>query len=233
MHDQSLSVLTATAAVIGTVHTLAGPDHYVPFIVMARARGWSVIRTCAITLACGVAHVASSVAIGALGIMLGWTVLHLEWVEGVRGELAVWMLLGFGLAYMVWGMRHAHHHRHGHGHTHWHTHPVPSAHGTEGAHDAAAPGFRTTPWVLFLAFVFGPCEPLIPILMYPAAASSWHGLAVVTLVFALCTLMTMTIVVLAGRRGLARLSLGHLERYSHALAGLAVFACGVAIKLGL
>jgi len=233
VHDQSLSVLTATAAVIGTVHTLAGPDHYVPFIVMARARGWSVIRTCAITLACGVAHVASSVAIGGLGIMLGWTVLHLEWVEGVRGELAVWMLLGFGLAYMVWGMRHAHHHRHGHGHTHWHTHPVPSAHGTEGAHDAAAPGFRTTPWVLFLAFVFGPCEPLIPILMYPAAASSWHGLAVVTLVFALCTLLTMTIVVLAGRRGLARLSLGHLERYSHALAGLAVFACGVAIKLGL
>ena len=233
MPDQSLSVLTAAAAVIGIVHTLAGPDHYVPFIVMARARRWSLIRTCAITLACGLAHVASSVAIGALGIALGWTVLHLEWVEGVRGELAVWLLLGFGLAYMVWGMRHAHRQRHAHGHSHWGAHHHPTAHGTESAHDDPAPAFRMTPWVLFLAFAFGPCEPLIPILMYPAAASSWQGLVAVTGVFALCTLLTMTIAVLAGQHGLARLSLGHLERYSHALAGLAVFACGVAIKLGL
>jgi ABC-type nickel/cobalt efflux system permease component RcnA len=233
VHDQSLSVLTATAAVIGVVHTLAGPDHYVPFIVMARARRWSVIRTSAITLACGLAHVASSVAIGALGIALGWTVLHLEWVEGMRGELAIWLLLGFGLAYMVWGMRHAHHHRHAHGHPHGGIHHEPSAHASEGAHHDHTPAFRMTPWVLFLAFAFGPCEPLIPILMYPAAASSWEGLVVVTLVFALCTLLTMTMAVLAGRHGLARLSLGHLERYSHALAGLAVFACGVAIKLGL
>lgn len=233
MQDQTLGVLTATAAVIGTVHTLAGPDHYVPFIVMARARRWSLLRTCAVTIACGLAHVGSSVAIGALGIVLGWTVLHLEWVEGMRGELAVWLLLGFGLAYMVWGLRHAHRHRHAHAHTHWGVHHGPSAHDGEAARHHHAPAFRMTPWVLFLAFAFGPCEPLIPLLMYPAAASSWLGLAVVTVVFAVCTLLTMTIVVLAGRQGLGRLSLGHLERYSHALAGMAVFACGVAIKLGL
>jgi sulfite exporter TauE/SafE len=52
-----------------------------------------------------------------------------------------------------------------------------------------------TPWILFLVFVLGPCEPLIPILMYPAAQSSITGLVAVTLVFALTTSITMVSVV--------------------------------------
>jgi nickel/cobalt transporter (NicO) family protein len=36
--SQELTVITITAASIGLFHTLMGPDHYLPFIVMARAR---------------------------------------------------------------------------------------------------------------------------------------------------------------------------------------------------
>jgi hypothetical protein len=90
-----------------------------------------------------------------------------------------------------------------------------------------------TPWVLFTIFVFGPCEPLIPILMFPAAKLSLWGIALVTLVFGVCTLATMTALVVAGCLGLSRLALAGWGRYSHALAGLAIAACGAAIRLGL
>lgn len=237
-----LLALLATAAFIGTVHTLAGPDHYVPFIAMARARRWSTARTATMTLACGVGHVAGSVALGAIGIALGLALGRMEWIESFRGEVAGWLLLGFGLAYAAWGLRRAfrrrpHRHWHGHGdgtvHDHEHGHLGSHAH----VHDApapAAPAIRSlTPWVLFVIFVFGPCEALIPVLMVPAAAGSWGQVALVTSVFACCTLGTMTAAVLVGHRGLARFPLGPAERYAHALAGFALAACGAAIQLGL
>ena len=96
-----------------------------------------------------------------------------------------------------------------------------------------------TPWVLFAVFVFGPCEPLIPLLMYPAVQHSTAGVIWVTLVFAGCTLVTMSAVVLVGVGGLAfavdRIPFEQtfIARYAHALTGLAITACGVAVKMGL
>ena len=43
--------------------------------------------------------------------------------------------------------------------------------------------FKTTPWVLFLIFVFGPCEPLIPLVMYPAAKHNIQGAIIVAILF--------------------------------------------------
>jgi ABC-type nickel/cobalt efflux system permease component RcnA len=237
--DSALLALLATAAFIGTVHTLAGPDHYVPFIAMARARGWRAGRTAAVTLACGTGHVAGSVALGAVGIALGLALGRMEWIEAFRGDVAGWLLLGFGLAYAAWGLRQAwkkrpHRHWHGHGdgvvHDHEHGHAGEHAH-VHGAGEGAA---RTlTPWLLFVIFVFGPCEALIPVLMVPAAEGSWGRVALVTAVFAATTLATMTAVVLAAHHGLSRLPLGPAERYAHALAGAALAACGAGIQLGL
>jgi hypothetical protein len=43
----------------------------------------------------------------------------------------------------------------------------------------------------------------------------------------------MLAVVAIGYLGLSRLAFGGLERFSHALAGLTIVACGLAIQLGL
>ena len=64
--DQSILLLMWTAATIGFIHTLAGPDHYLPFVMMARARQWSQRKTLWITLLCGIGHVLSSVVLGPL-----------------------------------------------------------------------------------------------------------------------------------------------------------------------
>ena len=236
-----LAILVATAATIGVLHTLIGPDHYVPFVAMAGARRWSLQRTLGMTTICGIGHVLGSVLLGTLGIGLGWALGGLEWLEAARGEIAAWLLVGFGLAYTAWGLRqaarrrpHAHWHSHRDGTVHDHTH----VHRQEHAHAHQAPaGSRplrsATPWVLFVIFVLGPCEALIPILMVPAAAGSWWGVTLVVSVFGIVTVSTMLLAVTIGYLGISRLSLGSLERYSHALAGLALVVCGLTIQLGL
>lgn len=247
--SDSVGALCATAAGLGFVHTLLGPDHYLPFVAMSRARGWSLAKTTAITLLCGLGHVLSSVVIGVIGIAVGIAVLALETVENLRGDLAAWLLLAFGLAYSVWGIRNAirrkphthlhvhadgtvHRHEHGHtgNHAHVHTPPCVPANGPQVKPRG---GGDTTPWILFLIFVFGPCEPLIPLLMYPAATGSKWGIVVVALIFGVTTLATMTTIVGLACMGVRRLALGRFQRFSHALAGLLVVACGAAMLLGL
>ena len=91
-----------------------------------------------------------------------------------------------------------------------------------------------TPWVLFTIFVLGPCEPLIPLIMYPAAKLSMVSVAVVAVVFGVTTISTMLASVMVAHYGLSRLSVPQAERYVHALAGLTILLCGGAIKfLGL
>ena len=43
--NQESTLLLWTAASIGFVHTLLGPDHYLPFVAMSRAGGWSARKT--------------------------------------------------------------------------------------------------------------------------------------------------------------------------------------------
>ncbi len=237
MDEATLVPLLATAAFIGFFHTITGPDHYVPFVAMSRIGRWSLTKTITITLACGVGHVLGSVVIGAVGIGVGLAVGGLEVFEGMRARLAGWLLLGLGLAYCAWGVRrairnepHTHPHRHADGtlHVHAHSHLDDHAH----VHTGRESGGSMTPWILFTVFVFGPCEPLIPILMFPASQLSFWGVAWVALVFGACTLVTMMATVAAGCLGLSRLSLPGFSRYSHSLAGLAIAACGMAIQFG-
>ena len=229
-----LNALIITAASIAFFHTLFGPDHYVPFIMMSWSRKWSTTKTAMITILCGIGHVGSSVILGMAGVAMGLAVKKLEIVESVRGDFAAWLLTAFGLAYLVWGLRQAyrnkpHVHSHLHTdtceHTHVHDHHEEHLH----VHDGKKNLPSIAPWTLFVIFVFGPCEPLIPILMYPAAQSSLFGLVVVTGVFSVITIGTMLVTVLLSRAGVDFLPLTQIQRFTHALAGGAIFLCGLAI----
>jgi sulfite exporter TauE/SafE len=233
MLSPEMAALTLTAASLGFFHTLLGPDHYLPFVVMARARRWSQVRTAWITLLCGLGHIGSSVMLGLAGIALGIAVTRLEGIEALRGDLAAWALIAFGLVYFAWGLKKAGRNRpHDHGHVHEdgivHTHR--HIHGTDHAH-VHGDNRRITPWVLFTIFFLGPCEPLIPVLMVPAAKESLPGLLWVTGVFGGVTILTMMGIVLISLRGINRIPLKGLERYAHALAGGAICLCGIAVQL--
>jgi nickel/cobalt exporter len=235
---QELGILLLTAVSVAFLHTLFGPDHYVPFIVMSKAGKWSTIKTIWITILCGIGHVGSSIILGFVGIGFGIAVAHLKSLESIRGNIAGWIVIAFGLVYSVWGIRrayrnkpHTHWHPHSDGHVHDHTH-VHSEEHTHVHENIESPSM--TPWILFIIFVLGPCEPLIPILMYPAAQGHTFNVVIVSVVFGIITIGTMLTVVLGSIAGLRLLPTGQFERYTHALAGASILLCGIAIQfLGL
>ncbi len=232
-----INILLLTAAGLGFTHTIFGPDHYVPFIVMSKARGWSLGRTLITTLYCGVGHVASSVLIGFIGIVLGIGISHIEGFESVRGSLAGWAFFIFGFCYMAWGIfkaiknrphTHAHLHKGGEVHLHEHTHYTAHVH----VHEKATKSL--TPWVLFIIFVLGPCEILVPLLMYPAAQHSISGMTAIILLFSTVTVSTMCAAVTVGYYGLKILPTANIDRFMHAIAGGTICLSGFAILfLGL
>jgi hypothetical protein len=203
---------------------------------MSKSGQWSLKKTSVITVTCGFGHVLGSVALGIIGIAFGVAVTNLVGIESLRGEIAAWGLIAFGLAYGAWGLRralrnrphiHIHTHESGGSHSHVHIHQQLHTH-VHGSTESM------TPWVLFTIFVLGPCEPLIPLLMYPAAQNSVGGLLLVTAVFGFITISTMLAIVLLSLRGLALLPMQSLSRYMHALAGGTILLSGLAIKfLGL
>jgi nickel/cobalt exporter len=207
-------LLCTTALSVGAIHTLLGPDHYVPFAALSRAGGWTARKTLGVTVACGLGHVAGSVAIGAIGLLLGSVVLRFEAIESWRGDVAAWLLIGFGFVYLCWGAKRA-------------------VRAASHVHAPPAAGSVWTPWLAFLVFVLGPCEPLIPLLMVPAARSDPGAVVAVVAAFTAATLGTMVLAVVALRHGLACVYLPVLRRFDDALAGLAILVCGVLVKVGL
>ena len=192
---------------------------------------------------CGLGHIAGSIILGILGVVLGLAGGMIDSIESIRGDIASWLLIGFGIAYTAWGLRiglRAREHSHDEGHSHGdsvHSH----SHHHLGSHSHVHGDTKqTTPWVLFLIFVLGPCEPLVPILMYPAAKSSWVAVLAVAGIFGLTTIATMMVMVSllyfsasAAKKALPK-PVSFLEDYAHAIAGVVIALSGMAIKfLGL
>ena len=241
----SVLTLVITAASLGFLHTIMGPDHYLPFVMMAKAQGWSKMKTLVITFFCGLGHVGSSVIIGIILAIVGmaaasWGESRWAHFHEMRGSIAAWLLMGLGGAYFVWGVvqairnkKHAHVHMHEDGEVHVHEHDHSSDH--MHVHAGGEQGVKkVAPWILFTIFVFGPCESLIPLMLGAWAVSKSTGVILVSVAFSVTTIITILAATFILLGGFNLVPLGKMERYTHALAGFSIVACGAAIQfLGL
>ena len=233
--NQEIEILAVSAVSIGFLHTLFGPDHYIPFIAMAKAGKWSKQKTIWVTMLSGVGHVVGSIILGLVGIALGVALNIVEEIEAYRGTIAGWTLISFGFIYFIWAVKrlvknksHAHEHKHSDGktHSHIHSHKLDHSHIHKNGGNA-----NITPWILFVIFVLGPCEALIPLLIYPAASVSVSGIVIVILLFAISTVATMVGMVLISLYGFSFVSFQKFEKYSHVSAGLIILLSGLSIQL--
>ena len=225
--QSEMTILLMTAITISFLHTVTGPDHYLPFIALSKARGWSVRKTMGWTLLCGCGHIGSSVLLALAGTAIGWSLSSLKWVESIRGGIAGWTLVGFGVVYSIWGCVTARQNRK---HKHFDVYEDGSIYvyeHKEGEMVTPKEKHKVTPWVMFIIFLLGPCEPMIPLLYFPAAKDSWWAMLILIIVYSFFTLATMLAMVLAGYYGLNFLKLQKLEKYMHAFGGLTVLICGL------
>ena len=205
--------LVGGAVSVGSLHTLA-PDHWVPFAALARAQGWTVRKTALVTVLCGFGHVTVSALLGLLGLFFGREVFERvgQRMESVAGLL----LVGFGLAYGLWGLRRAVGTRvHGHPHAHY-----------DHVHDPS----RATVGSLFLLFSADPCVAVIPLLFAAAPLGTGQTLGIV-LLYEAATIGTMVPLVLSARAGAVRLRLPFLDRWGDAVAGGVIAVTGVVVGL--
>ena len=227
MSDGLFSVLFFAAVTVGSLHTIA-PDHWVPFAAIARARDWSPWKTTRVTVLCGFGHVTVSALLGLLGMVFGIRLFEAlgRQMESVAGLL----LIGFGVAYGVWGWRRAvtarlHAQSHAHGHIHFHTH----GHGRPHLHADDADSSTLTVWGLFLLFCADPCVAVIPV-MFAAAPLGTAQTAAIVAGYELATILTMVALVLPARAVAGRVIKGEwANRYGDATAGAVIVAVGVAV----
>lgn len=222
-----MEVLMTAAVSIGLLHTLTGPDHYLPFIALSKARDWTLARTIMWTTICGTGHVLSSVVLALGGAALGWSLTKVGWLEEIRGGWAAWGLLIFGVFYTIWGLWNAYKNK---PHKHFDLEDTGDIYVYEHQHGqavAAKDRTKVTPWVMFIIFLLGPCEPMIPLLYYPAAQNSWGGMVALILLYTAVTLATMISIVVMGYYGLGFIKTEKLERYMHAIGGFTILICGV------
>ena len=163
-----LAGAAALAAGVGVVHTLLGPDHWLPFVALAREPNWGVRRVVPVVLLCGVLHCLASVAIAALGTVAGAGLTKLLQLTEARGVLAGLALLSLGVALLL----------------------------PRRAHSAAPQGGRSW-WWLAVVFVLGPCEWLVPAAMAAAARFGPTGLWAVSAAFSVATIATMLLTTLS------------------------------------
>jgi len=220
-----LYYLIITAIGISFIHTLTGPDHYLPFIALSKANNWTVSKTIFWTVLCGIGHVGSSVILGLGGVALGWSLAKISWLEGIRGGIAGWVMLAIGCGYMVYALVKLQKNKL-HKHFDMNDGEMYVYEHKEGQIVLPQQKRKVTPWIMFIVFVLGPCEPLIPLLSFPAAKQSVAGITILVSVFGLFTLLTMVTLVLLGYYGIGSFKTAKLEKWVHVLAAGTVVICG-------
>ena len=206
MHS-SILVLLISTSFIAFFHALA-PDHWMPFAAIGKAQKWSRLKLLWVTFISGLGHVGISIIFSMIGILLGFSLSKLKSIEGHRGEIVLWLLIGFGIAYMVWGIKHAHGHKH---------HEIDQ----EGINKKTV-----TVWTMFAIFVLGPCEPLIP-LVFLGYNFGYAGIISVSVIFSIITIIMMLTQSFLAFMGIQLIKSSIVERYAHAFAGLVIALTGV------
>ncbi len=231
--DASLGVwvVVAGSAAVGAIHALL-PDHWIPFVLLSKARRWDLGRSLAAVVAGGVAHLGSTAALGFLLAFLGAEAIRRV---GPAAEFAGAAILAvFGLMLALRGMRSA---RAGEGHSHSgehsHDHPGtrPPVRDDSPAHPHSYPHDRRRHagrGHLLEGAVLGvrPCAEAIPIFLAAAAYGLTSSVLAVA-AWVLATLGTTVIVVWFSLLGLRSFKPDFLERYGELAAGLVILLMGM------
>ena len=237
MTDATLPALLVTAAATGLFHTVI-PDHWLPFVLIGRVRGWSVRRTALVSGVSAMIHVGLSILIAWLALRMGLATAEaagrtLEWIGG-------FMLIVFGLAYAAWAWRKG-------GHFHPGGALLHRSAGNGGCPGEEGPGhpqhlhyhadeglIRDRPgrrgWTLVLAIGANPCVLLIPLVLV-AENRATPAVGWVILAYALPTVLLMVGLSVLGVLWGRRIRLPGAVRHMEAASGLIIAALGLALWL--
>ncbi len=202
--------LLGTAAVAALAHALL-PDHWLPYVLSAKARGMSTKQAVAMTAAGAMAHLVSTVIVGLLFTVAGSAVAAR--VSTGLERFIGFIVIGLGVYYLFkgWSRHRRHHHdrteedHHGHRHSHM---TIGSTYG--------------------LGIILGarPCAEAIPIFLAASTRGVFSSLAAIG-TWVLATLLAMVGIIWLSLRGLETARFAWFERNSEIIAGIVIIAVGI------
>lgn len=185
------------------------PTHWLPFVLVGRAQRWTAKRVLAAVAVAGLAHVAATAVVGSLIVLAGLALD--QWIAGLLPWLSAALLFAFGGFYLIRSLVRG---------------PAPAGGppllaGPAVSHAAAF-------WALVAMMAVSPGEVLLPFYLNQAQGGV-AVLAALTVVFALGTVLGMTLFTLLARAGWSVLRLERWARYEGAVLGLALIAIGLLV----
>jgi cadmium resistance protein CadD (predicted permease) len=201
--------IAATGFAIAFLHA-ALPTHWLPFVLVGRAHGWSARRVLSVTGLAGGGHVLFTLALGLLVTTAGLAAApHLG---EVFNRIVGGMLIALGLFYFA---RQALRKEHSHG----------DRTARLGARSDAAAIVG-----LVAMLTFSPCEAFLPLYL-ANVEEGWMGFALLSLVLTVGTLLAMLLFTGLCLAGADRLRLERLERYEAAVIGVVLCLLGAFVAL--
>jgi len=230
-------VLLGTAAGTAAFHTLI-PDHWLPFVLIGRARGWSLRRTAGVSALSALIHTSLSALLGGLALALG---LETARALGHRlEEVSGLLLVAFGVVYAVWAATKGGHFHPGGRRVHG-AEDLDACGGEEG--DSGSDHFhyhadvgliqgRSRRSDAYLAAIIGlnPCILVLPIFLATAEKGPWV-VAAVAAAYTLTTVALMVGLSVAGMAGARSLRLGAAARYLESASGILIALLGALLWL--
>jgi len=225
-------VLVSTAALTALLHTLI-PDHWLPFVLMGRAQGWTPGTVALISGLSAVVHTGLSLSLGlvAIGIGVGAAEVVGETLESVGAA----MLVVFGVAYAVWAWRKGGHFHPGGARLH-----DPGSDGCRGDEGDSNPEHlhyhadedlirrRAGRGAFTLAMIVGvnPCVLVLPVIL-AAGARGMAEFWIVALAYGIPTIVLLVGLSVLGVSGPFRIRVPGAARFAEMASGLLIALLGV------
>jgi len=230
-------ILLGTAVSTALLHTLI-PDHWIPFVLAGRARGWSAGYTAAVSGISALVHAALSLLL-ALGAGLVGREAAAALGETLETSAGVLLIL-FGLVYAGWSLKKGGHFHPGGALLHG-GHKGSGCSGEEGdgnpdhLHYHPDEGLirgkdGTSAWTLALIIGINPCILILPVIL----SSVEHGTATIALVaaaYAITTCVLMVGLSVLGVIGTRRIVPPAFARHMEMISGLLIAMTGAVVMM--
>jgi len=211
-HDVLLSLLGG-GFVAAFLHA-ALPTHWLPFVLVGRAQRWTLPRVLGAVATAGLAHIATTAVVGGLIVAAGLALD--QWIEGLMPHLSAVLLFAFGGFYLIKAMVRR-------------TAPL-AANGATLELSEPTVSHAAAFWGLVAMLAISPGEVLLPIYM-SSAQEGVGALALLTVAFAVGTILGMGVFTTLARAGASVLKLERWARYEGAVLGVALIGLGLLVLL--
>lgn len=205
LNDTQLYALLGGAFLAAFLHAVL-PTHWLPFVLVGRGQGWSARQTLGAAALSGLAHVAVTVLIGALVVLVGVQVERQ--FNGVLSAASAAILAFLGLYFLFSRKRGA------------------KALSAQTAAEAAPRRYvsdRAALLSLVAVLAFYPSEAFLPLYL-SGAPHGWGAFALLTAILTVATLGGMMLFTSLALAGASRLKLERWERYERFVLAFVLFA---------